>query len=517
MSIKSDGNQNLRPSGNIMRNSMKESTTKRTFLLALATTALFGFTNQQTAPLSNEAARKTANVITGDTLKDFLTFIAADALQGRDTPSPGLDAAANFIAFNLKQWGAKPAGDNGTYFQNITLERTVFDKAATQVTVGDLTLTLTKDFMMFGGSNGRVAGPLVVVPKKQDTYDVRGKVVLLGKGLAQEMDRITKAGALAILTDSGYSGNSWNAFVDGYSRFAGGFRMPTPARPDSQGPMTAPMVTISGDAYQKLAPLADTKATLAVAVTKETATTRNVVAIAEGSDPKLKAEYVAVGAHYDHIGMDPNAPGPDKIYNGADDDGSGTVSVLNIAKAFLTSSARPKRSMLFVWHCGEEKGLWGSEYYTSHMTVPKSSVVAQLNIDMIGRSRKAGDTNPLNKSLTGPNAIYVIGTTMMSTRLGEIVHGVNGKYLNLDYDKRYDDPKDPNQFFYRSDHYNYAKNGIPICFWFDGEHEDYHRVGDEVSKIDFTKMEKVARTVYLTGVTVANEANRPPVDKKLGR
>jgi hypothetical protein len=106
---------------------------------------------------------------------------------------------------------------------------------------------------------------------------------------------------------------------------------------------------------------------------------------------------------------------------------------------------------------------------------------------------------------------------MMSTRLGEIVHGVNGKYLALEYDKKYDDPKDPNRFFYRSDHYNYAKNGIPICFWFDGEHEDYHQVSDEVSKIDFSKMEKIARTVYLTGVTVANEPVRPMVDKALGR
>jgi hypothetical protein len=487
---------------------------KRTLLLALATSSLFGFTSIQTRNLSNEEARKAGTVITRETLKDFLTFIAADALQGRDTPSPGLDAAANFIAFNLKQWGAKPAGDNGTYFQNITLERTVFEPAATKITVGDVTLSLNKDFLMFSGSNVRIAGSLVVISKKQDTYDVRGKVVLLKTGLINESDRLVKGRAVAILNESEFSGDSWKGFLDGFTRYAGGFH-PAGQLVDERS-NTPAMVTLSGDSYKKLAALADSKATIAISVQHETAMTRNIVAIAEGSDPKLKSEYVAMGAHYDHIGMDSSLKG-DQIYNGADDDGSGTVSILNISKAFLTSTARPKRSILFVWHCGEEKGLWGSEYYNKHLTVPKGSIVAQLNIDMIGRSRKVGDSNPLNKSLTGENAIYVIGTTMMSTRLGEIVHGVNEKYLKLDYDKRYDDPKDPNQFFYRSDHYNYAKNGIPICFWFDGEHEDYHRVGDEVSKIDFAKMEKIARTVYLTGVTVANEATRPPVDKALGR
>ena len=487
---------------------------KRPLTLALATTALFGFNSQQPQSLSFDSAKKNATVISADTLKDFLTFIAADALQGRDTPSPGLDAAANFLAFNLKQWGAKPAGDNGTFFQNITLERASYDRSATQITVGNVTLSMDKDFLIFGGGSGRFSGPIVAITKKQDQYDVRGKIVVLDAKLAGEHDLIMKSGAIAIIGSSEYGGEAWKGFVTGVRQYSGGFR---PGAGDAPtGPAVPPSITVSSDGFQKLVSLADSKALIAVVASKEYAMTRNVVAIAEGSDPKLKAEYVAVGAHYDHVGMDTSLKG-DQIYNGADDDGSGTVSVLNIAKAFLSSSARPKRSMLFVWHCGEEKGLWGSDYYNKHLTVPKGSIVAQLNIDMIGRSRKVGDVDPRNKSLTGANAIYVIGTTMMSTRLGEIVHGVNAKYLKLDYDKLYDDPKDPNGFFFRSDHYNYAKNGIPICFWFDGEHEDYHQVGDEVSKIDFTKMEKIARTVYLTGVTVANEAVRPPVDKKLGR
>ena len=496
------------PSGKMFGNSMK-----RTFLLALAITALFGFTNQ-TSSLTNEGAIKAANVISADTLKDYLSFIAADALQGRDTPSPGLDAAANFIAFNLKQWGAKPGGDNGTFFQNIPLEQQGYDRNNCTVSAGDIKLSMERDFIMFGGGSTRISGSMISVTKKLPQYDVRGKIVLVSSNLISEQEALLKGGALAVIIGSEYSGDAWRGFMNGVRQFAGGFRPVVPSLPSS-GPAVPPSLTMSGDGFKKLLSTTDEKVQIVIVATKETAMTRNVVAIAEGSDPKLKSEFVAMGAHYDHIGMDPTLKG-DQIYNGADDDGSGTVSILNISKAFLTSSARPKRSILFVWHCGEEKGLWGSDYFNNHLTVPKGSIVAQLNIDMVGRSRKAGDTNPLNKSLTGPNAIYVIGTTMMSTRLGEIVHGVNGKYLNLDYDKRYDDPKDPNQFFYRSDHYNYARNGIPICFWFDGEHEDYHRVGDEVSKIDFIKMEKVARTVYLTGVTVANEPTRPAVDKKLG-
>jgi Zn-dependent M28 family amino/carboxypeptidase len=243
--------------------------------------------------------------------------------------------------------------------------------------------------------------------------------------------------------------------------------------------------------------------------------TQNVVALWEGSDPVLKNEMVAIGAHYDHVGMNPNAPGPDKIWNGADDDGSGTVGVLSIAEALAKTKARPKRSVLFVWHCGEEKGLWGSEYFNKFPTVDIKQVVAQLNIDMIGRSKKEGDTNPKNKDLTGENAIYVIGSEMMSSTLGSVVKGTNSGYLNLTYDLRYDDPKDTNRFFFRSDHFNYAVNGIPVSFWFDGVHEDYHGAGDHADKIDYDKMEKVARTIFLTMWELTDLKQRPKVDKQL--
>jgi len=254
--------------------------------------------------------------------------------------------------------------------------------------------------------------------------------------------------------------------------------------------------------------------TITVAVKAERPMTQNVVAVWEGGDPVLKSEYVALGAHYDHVGI--CAPGTaDPICNGADDDGSGTTALLSMAEAISHVKQRPKRSVLFVWHCGEEKGLWGSRYFTENPTVPLDKVVTQLNIDMIGRSRKAGDTNTRNAALSGPNAVYVIGSKMMSTELGELSEAVNKSFLNLEFDYRYDDPNDTNRFFFRSDHYNYARKGIPIIFYFDGVHEDYHRPGDEPQKIDYDKMEKIARTVYMTLWEVANRPVRPKVDKQL--
>ena len=218
------------------------------------------------------------------------------------------------------------------------------------------------------------------------------------------------------------------------------------------------------------------------------------MAVWEGSDPTLKAEMVAIGAHYDHVGTNLNAAGEDKIWNGADDDGSGTVAVLSIAEALAKAKTRPKRSILFVWHAGEEKGLWGAEYFNKFPTIDIKKVVAQLNIDMIGRSQNPNNIIPCdrpgkrcNEELSKPNEIYVIGKDMMSSTLGAIVDGTNKGYLNLDYNTRYDDPKDKNRFFFRSDHFHYAVNGIPVAFWFDGVHEDYHQASDTADKIDLRK------------------------------
>ena len=176
---------------------------------------------------------------------------------------------------------------------------------------------------------------------------------------------------------------------------------------------------------------------------------------------------------------------------------------------------RPKRSILFVWHAGEERGLLGARFFTTFPTIALDRIVAQLNIDMIGRSRAPDDTKAANATLTGPREVYVIGSRMMSTELGELSARVNKNYLDLPFNYKYDDPDDPSRFFFRSDHYHYAQKGIPIIFYFSGVHECYHQPCDDVSGIDFGKMEAVTRTVYGTMLALADAPTRPVVDKKL--
>lgn len=518
----------------------------------------------QTAVKITPQEKKIAEGITADQLKDYLYFVASDEMEGRDTPSRGLDTTAKFIATLLDRWGFKPAGDDGTYFQKIALHTESTDPANNTLKIGDQTYTINNDFFRITGT-GDVNAPMVFVghgwqvrSKNVDAYqgvDVRGKVVVLysdgfpspnsptrlpngltradlaGKRGVDWFDPLTYArqngAAGVIVLASPQAQASWDGIQQYFAR---GIMYPEKLRdepPPQQTQASLPVFLVStkvseailtGESGNKESTAAfniNKSANIHAASKADTKWTQNVVAIWEGRDPVLKNEMVAVGAHYDHVGMNPLAPGPDKIWNGADDDGSGTVSVLSIAEALSKAPVRPKRSVLFVWHCGEEKGLWGSEYFNKFPTVDIKNVIAQLNIDMIGRSRKADDTNPKNKELSGENEVYVIGKDMMSSTLGSVVDATNKGYLNIKYDTRYDDPKDPNRFFFRSDHFNYAHNGIPITFWFDGVHEDYHQPGDEPQKIDYNKMEKVARTIFLTLWELTDIKTRPAIDKQL--
>ncbi|RYZ47736.1 MAG: M28 family peptidase, partial [Sphingobacteriales bacterium] len=235
---------------------------------------------------------------------------------------------------------------------------------------------------------------------------------------------------------------------------------------------------------------------------KEKFITENVLGYVEGTD--LKDEVIVITAHYDHIGVQDG-----KVYNGADDDGSGTVAVLEMAQAFAEAKQAgkgPRRSMLFMPVTGEEKGLLGSEYYTSHPVLPLESTVANLNIDMIGRTdEKYNDDR---------NYVYIIGSDRLSTDLHNINEEANNTHTQLKLDYTYNDPADPNQFYFRSDHYNFAKNNIPIIFYFNGVHEDYHQHTDEVEKILFDKIEKITHLVFYTAWDIANRNERPVVDKK---
>ncbi len=506
------------------------------------------------------AEKKMAEAITADQLKDYLYFVASDEMGGRDTPSRGLDITAKFIALNLSRWGFKPAGDEGTFFQRMWIVRNSVDSDASSISVGGKAFKYTDDFFLLRG-NGLAEGELVfggngwlVKSKDIDAFagvDVKDKIVVLyktgfnGRGFqppsgVTEADRAGERGVdwadpmehakakgakgVIIVADpqiQGFWGQLAN-FLGRGSSYVEGLSERRGSSSDSI-PMFLASQNVGTEIFKGAAANQDSEAAFAIGksakvsgVSKtEKVSTQNVVGLWEGSDPKLKQEMVAIGAHYDHDGIRENAPGDDKIWNGADDDGSGTVAVLAIAEALAKAPTRPKRSVLFVWHAGEEKGLWGSEYFNKHPTVDIKNVVTQLNIDMIGRSKAAGDSNPKNKELSGPDEIYVIGSEMMSSTLGSVTKDTNSAYLNLAYNYKYDDPKDPNRFFFRSDHFNYAVNGIPIVFWFDGVHEDYHQASDSPDKIDYQKMEKVTRTIFLTLWEVTDLAQRPAVDKQL--
>lgn len=227
----------------------------------------------------------------------------------------------------------------------------------------------------------------------------------------------------------------------------------------------------------------------------------NIWAFIEGSEKP--EEILVISAHYDHVGMKNG-----EVYNGADDDGSGTVALLEIAQAFMQAKKDgfgPKRSILFLHVTGEEHGLHGSRYYSDNPLFPIENTIADINIDMIGRR----DDDHKNTN----NYVYVIGSDRLSTDLHNINEEANKKYVNLDLDYRYNDLNDPNRFYYRSDHYNFAKKGIPSIFYFNGVHADYHKESDEPEKIEYDALAKRAQLAFVTAWELANRENRPVVDK----
>jgi hypothetical protein len=525
--------------------------------------ALIGALALVSAPVAAQRqdgpARGNIEGVTAAQMKDYLTLIASDEMEGRDTPSRGLDLTAKYLASQLSRWGLKPAGDAGGYFQSIALRRSKVDAPHTFAEINGRAFIYGEDFLasVFAGS---VSGQLVYVSngwviksKNLDPYqgvEVKDKIVVvnsvaLPKGVTPDelgkrgenfdvpRDAAQKRGAKGIIyipafaALANWEGSRQSAVTQGVVSLEK--RQPQGA--------SIPAITISPKMFNALfgnekidaltafnraatnepgesfAFKPEKQVSFTVGVKSESVNTQNVVAVLEGGDAALKNEYVALGAHYDHVGVGQPVNG-DAIYNGADDDGSGTAAVLALAEAFA-KGPRPKRSLLFVWHAGEEKGLWGSEYFTKQPTVPINQIITQLNIDMIGRCRREGDTHPRRAGLAKFGEVFVVGSKMMSAELGELSEAVNRGYLNLSFNYKYDDPKDPERIFFRSDHFNYAQQGVPIIFYTDGEHEDYHQPSDTVDKIDFEQMEKITRTVYATAWELGNRAQRPRVDKKL--
>jgi hypothetical protein len=524
------------------------------------------------------AARAAAERITAEGMKEILYVIASDEFAGRDTPSPGQDKTAEFIADRLKKLKVKPAGDKGSYFQRIALTKTEVDREHSSAQMGERQFRLGEDFLPTGRTSGEAEAPVVyagygwvIKSKNVNPYegvDVRDKIVVVsGDGVApppgvsvsslkasdwespisyaqkngaralvlvpRNFDRRWRFGALSVArpfyTVPRLENLASDDDVDEPPPPAQGLVSIIPSRAmldalfvgeqlDGEAVLKFAQAASGGEQPKAFALSADKRLRLSLKLAVTEAYTQNIVGVIEGKDAKLKREYVALGAHYDHVGASGAAGcrpvGTDSICNGADDDGSGTTGLLAMAEAF-SKGPRPRRSILFVWHTGEEKGLWGSEYFTKYPTVPLAQLVAQVNIDMIGRSKKEGDTNPANRMLTGPDEIYVIGSRMMSTQLGELNETVNRDYLGLKYNYHYDEPNDPERLFYRSDHYNYAKHGVPIVFFFDGVHEDYHRPGDSADKIDYQKMQNITRTVFILASELANAPTRPVIDKQI--
>jgi len=550
--------------------------------------------------------------ITPQELKDWLSYIASDELEGRQVFHEGLGLAASYIADHLHEWGVKPGGDNGTYFQDVkVLGVNTRSRSSVTVTVNGQTRTF-KDgegvtFPKNQGGKQSVTGKadfvgygLSVPELNHDDYkghDVAGNVVIYlgsqgpasfeaaqrrllgarGRNAIEIEHAVAAIGpAVAFGGGRGRGGNPSAQATPGEATTATGTaRGAAPAQPAAAGGRgrggtslgdfqtvqrldnrIPPQITASdeffdfvfkaagqdyaalkakADKQEDLTPAALDNVSITVNVDADydvvqTRLSRNVVGVVEGSDPKLKDTYVLFGAHYDHIGYQETPPGQgrggfgggapggcvgqtratpkpgDVINNGADDDGSGTVSVMAIAKAFALGP-KPKRSIMFVWHTGEEAGLYGSRYMADYPEVPLDHVSAQLNIDMVGRNRC---DDPKES-----NTVYLVGSDRISTELHNLSEDSNQSMpqaMTLDYEMN--DPADPESIYTRSDHYSYAAKGIPIIFYTTGLHRDYHYLTDEVDKIEFPKMAHIAQLVYTTGMRVANLDHFPVRDNK---
>lgn len=509
---------------------------------------------------------KTTTAITEADLKQRLYLIADDSMGGRPAGSPGHLKVTQYIADEMKRLGLQPAGDNGTYFQNVPfVRRTVSDAV---LSVDDVPLKLWDDFVSvypgapvrsFDGVQVIYGGLLADTSREITREQAAGKLVILmppanagaNVRVAAPGNRLETAAAIATIN-----------FANGMNTWRNFLRRPNPsfvsgeiraARPAALAIDAATAEKLLGMKLDSTTAIGTTGKTVHghVNFAEEPVTVRNVVGILPGSDAKLKNQYVAIGAHNDHIplrvppvdndslrvfnallrvkqlelGRRPNAQERalikvnvdslralrparlDSINNGADDDGSGTVALLEIIEAMTAARKKPARSILFVSHTAEELGLFGSQYYTDHPTVPRDSIVAQLNMDMIGRG-KAGD-----EIGGGPDYLQLVGWRRLSNELGDIIEAVNKTEKQpFKFDLGMDAAGHPEQIYCRSDHYEYARYGIPIAFFTTGLHGDYHQVTDEPAFIDYTKLRNVTQLVYDIGIRVANLDHRPVVD-----
>jgi hypothetical protein len=529
------------------------------------------------APAAAKSNGGRDNITSGE-LKEWLTYIASDEFEGRNTFSEGLGLAAGYLAGQLKAYGIKPGGPNGSYFQRVAVLGIKSDnKSTVTVEVNGQSRTFANkegiNFPAFVGSKRSFTADQIEfvgyglnLPDHNDyaNKNVKGKVtVYLGMQAPNGVDArqaframfsrgrnaTDQEGAVAaigpdvavrmIRGGGGQEGGAGGRNALPEADFTTVQRLDVPQAPAVSAKDDFFEFLFSGSdvKYADLKKKADAKEALpafalknvritfnldATYQTVRTQYTRNVIGIIEGTDPKLKDTYVAFGAHYDHVGyaegevVDGKRQGArgrvtegaveDRIWNGADDDGSGTVSILAIAKAFA-QGPKPKRSLLFVWHAGEERGLYGSRYFADFPTVPMEKLVAQINIDMIGRNN--GDKEEES------NTVYPVGSDRISTEFHNItVEANNGLPTPLKLNYEMNDPADTEQIYYRSDHYSYAAKGVPIIFLTTGLHRDYHANTDSAEKINYEKMARIAQYAYEIGLRTANLDHAPARDNR---
>ena len=479
--------------------------------------------------------------ITSEELKTMLYKYASDEFEGRETGEKGQKMAVEYLKDQYIAMGIPtPLGDDD-YFQEVPLEKQNVSKASLSVNGTEFeaftdhivlatseSINLSTDEIVYAGygidddnysdyTDVDVKGKIVLV-KSGEPKDEAGNFITTGT--AEDTKWTNGRQSISSKRDAAmHNGASGLLFVndDLFSRYAPYYKRQ--AESGSSGRLSLKsnekgmvMLMINSNLAKAIHPkiseestptVLRTKIDLAIENKSESVISENVVAFIKGSEKP--DEIIVISAHLDHEGIKNG-----EVYNGADDDGSGTIALIEIAEAFKMAEKAghgPKRSILFLHVTGEEKGLLGSRHYTDNAPIfPLANTVADLNIDMIGRidpKRKEGDRN----------YIYLIGSDKLSTELHNISEEVNKKYMNIELDYTYNDENDPNRFYYRSDHYNFAKNNIPVIFYFNGTHDDYHQPSDTPDKIEYDLLENRTRLVFHTAWEVANRAERIVVDK----
>lgn len=488
---------------------------KKRFWLVGALAYMLSFT----VHAQDATAVKYGETITAADLEKHLRYIASEELQGRDTGAEGQKKAASYIKDHFEKLGLT-GPVNGGYYQVFNLVSNSYPDVTLQV--GKTKMQLNKDFIFVGDADMKKSQKASIVfvgdgsKESLAKVDVKGKLAAVWAigGRTQNIVRdAIDAGAVGVIVTTMEDQAAFDRLAGRYASMSGGrlgFERPTVQEPAFMVSATQ-MASIFGATVDQVkaamanpASVTPAQATYQVKKQVKTVSTENVLGYLEGTDKK--SEVLVISAHYDHVA--PNADG--SINYGADDNGSGTVALMEIAEAFAMAAKdgkKPRRSVLFIALTAEEKGLLGSQYYVENPIFPLENTVNNLNIDMLGR------IDNVYKDADDTNYLYAIGSEMLSTHLKMILDYNNITYttgLKLDY--RYDDPADPNRFYFRSDHYNFAKYNIPSIFFFSGLHNDYHTPADTVDKIEFPLMTTRARLIFHLSWDLVNREQRNPVD-----